>query len=586
MILCCLRIKKTPKCGDRMINSKTGKTKSIFQKQLEKQALKKIILLVIVGCLLFCIPIFGLNYLNLHFNVNEHLNFLNRTFDKAYNNTAEFLKSPENEKAFVRCITTASDGREVQYSLSKHNVVGPVRINLILMNRNRNIVYTSFSEDNMNLHRIEFNKIVADNVLKNPTSIYNTVYYFPGEHSEYVFSKPLYADGNLIGFIAVYLNGNDWSKLFSDYQYDSIITNLNGDIIYCSKSGFLPERNTNKFKEEINRHVITINGIRYLSSARILQDKKAVLYSFIYSSENSLYIVTGVVTIIFLGSIGLVMFLKLSQMMAAKNAESVGVLVDEIRIIRHGNNQHIIQINTGDEFEEIALQINKMIKSINELNTRNTDLIKLNSMIEMRNLQTQINPHFIYNTLDNIKYLILSDGEKAAYLIEKFTHILRYSINNTKQDVYLWEDILYIQDYLYIQRTRFGDRFLCSIEIDPCCNEYKVPKLLLQPLIENSIKYGFKKKMNLSVSIKGWCDGKYLWLSVKDDGPGVSNDTLETLQKLIVSEEIKTEHNGLQNLCRRIILEYGTTCGLFIDSTEGESFTVTAKLLRKGESNV
>lgn len=124
----------------------------------------------------------------------------------------------------------------------------------------------------------------------------------------------------------------------------------------------------------------------------------------------------------------------------------------EIRILRYEDNKHVIQLQTGDEFEEIATQINKMVKSINDLNKRNTDLIQLNSMIEMRNLQMQINPHFIYNTLDNIKYLILEEPRKAMYLLERFTHILRYSINNTKEDVALAEDMGYIEDYLLIQK--------------------------------------------------------------------------------------------------------------------------------------
>lgn len=573
-----LEISINTKSSGEMDFRKEEKSKSLFQKQLENGALKKIVFWVIAGCLLFCIPIFGFNFLNLHSNVNKHLNYLNRIFDDVYDSTAKYLETAENTGAFLRCITHHSDGREVEYSINKYNIASPIRINLILMDQNKRILYSSFEKEKMNLHRIEFNKIVADNVLKGETSIYNTVYYFSGDHSEYVFSKPLYQHQKLVGFVTAYLNGSDWRKLFSDYQYDNILTNLNGNIIYCSKNGFLPERNTNKFKGTFTQNIVTINGIRYLTSARFLTKEKVILYSFIYSSENSLYIITGIFTILFLGSIWLIMFLKLSQMMAAKNAESVGALVDEIRIIRHGDNHHIIAIDTGDEFEEIALQINKMIKSINELNTRNTDLIKLNSMIEMRNLQTQINPHFIYNTLDNIKYLILSDGEKAVHLIEKFTHILRYSINNTKQEVFLSEDMAYIKDYLYIQKTRFGSRFLCSMEIDEACSRYRIPKLLLQPLIENSIKYGFRKKMNLKVRIKGWCDGGFLLMSVEDDGPGVSKEKLDKLQKMIVSEEIRTEHNGLQNLSRRIILEYGENCGLFIDSIEGKSFTVTAKL--------
>ena len=75
-------------------------------------------------------------------------------------------------------------------------------------------------------------------------------------------------------------------------------------------------------------------------------------------------------------------------------------------------------------------------------------------------------------------------------------------------------------------------------------------------------------------------------MRVQDDGPGVSPETLAGLRSMIVSEEIKTEHNGLQNLCRRIILKYGNGCGLFIDSEEGKSFTVTAKLLCRGKKDV
>ncbi|HBR34246.1 MAG TPA: two-component sensor histidine kinase, partial [Firmicutes bacterium] len=407
-----------------------------------------------------------------------------------------------------------------------------------------------------------------------------------GDRSECVYAKPLYQEGELVGIVTVYLNGHDWGNLFSEYQYDCIITDLDGAIIYYTKNVFLPERNTNKYKAQPAKGLITVQDNRYRIRTRVLTDQNAILYSLVYSPGNALAIIVGVVTITILGGIWLVMFRKLSQMMAEKSAQSVDALVREIRILRHEDNEHIIQIDTEDEFEEIATQINKMVKSINDLNTRNTDLIKLNSMIEMRNLQTQINPHFIYNTLDNIKYLILEDPKKAAHLLEKFTHILRYSINNTKKEVSLAEDIGYIEDYLYIQKTRFGERFKCSMEIEPECGKCTIPKLLLQPLIENSIKYGFQKKMELSIEIRCWRQDDFLLMRVQDDGPGVSLETLAALRSMIVSEEIKTEHNGLQNLCRRIILKYGNGCGLFIDSEEGKSFTVTAKLLCRGKKDV
>lgn len=560
---------------------KQTREQTIFQKQLEKAATRNIVFLVFIGCIFFSAAIFGINYLNTRFNVQEHIEFLTSTFQTAYHATDTYLNDAENDSIFTRCIENRTDGSEVRYSLSKYNVDSPIRLNLILTDSNHNIVYTSYGNDDMNLHRIAFNGIVCDNTVKNGPGLYHTVYYFTGDTSEYVFSRPLYRDGQLIGFAGAYLNGHDWARLFSNYQYDSIITTVNGDIIFCSREGFLPERNTNKFRNEEQQRLVFLHGNRYLLSSHFLKDKGVTIYSFIYYPKNVLYLAIGILTIVFLGVIWFIMTQKLSKLMAEKNARSVGILADEMRIIRHGDSSHIIEIHTGDEFEEIASQINRMVKSINELNTRNTDLIRLNSMIEISNLQTQINPHFIYNTLDTIKYLIMSEPDKAAHLIEKFTHILRYSINNTKQDVLLQEDMRYIEDYLYIQKTRFGDRFLCETAIAGECMRYDVPKLLLQPLIENSIKYGFKKRMEIRVTICGRCEGDYLYLSVEDNGPGVPRATLETLRAMLRSEELKTEHNGLQNLARRIVLEYGDNSEMTIDSREGEYFRVDIKLKNK-----
>ena len=560
---------------------KQTREQTIFQKQLEKAATRNIVFLVFIGCIFFSAAIFGINYLNTRFNVQEHIEFLTSTFQTAYHATDTYLNDAENDSIFTRCIENRTDGSEVRYSLSKYNVDSPIRLNLILTDSNHNIVYTSYGNDDMNLHRNAFNGIVCDNTVKNGPGLYHTVYYFTGDTSEYVFSRPLYRDGQLIGFAGAYLNGHDWARLFSNYQYDSIITTVNGDIIFCSREGFLPERNTNKFRNEEQQRLVFLHGNRYLLSSHFLKDEGVTIYSFIYYPKNVLYLAIGILTIVFLGVIWFIMTQKLSKLMAEKNARSVGILADEMRIIRHGDSSHIIEIHTGDEFEEIASQINRMVKSINELNTRNTDLIRLNSMIEISNLQTQINPHFIYNTLDTIKYLIMSEPDKAAHLIEKFTHILRYSINNTKQNVLLQEDMRYIEDYLYIQKTRFGDRFLCETAIAGECMRYDVPKLLLQPLIENSIKYGFKKRMEIRVTICGRCEGDYLYLSVEDNGPGVPRATLETLRAMLRSEELKTEHNGLQNLARRIVLEYGDNSEMTIDSREGEYFRVDIKLKNK-----
>lgn len=264
--------------------------------------------------------------------------------------------------------------------------------------------------------------------------------------------------------------------------------------------------------------------------------------------------------------------------MTGRNVHSVSPPADELRIIRHGDSGYTVIISTGDELEEITNHINRTVKSTNEPNIRNTDLIRSSSVTEMSNLQTQINPHFIYNTLDDTKYLIFSESDKAAHLIGRLIHILWYSINGTKHDVPLHEDMEYIQDYLHIQNTCFGSRFVCSIDIQEECNRYNIPKLLLQPLIENSIKYDFKKRIDITMTIRSWCKEDSMMLTVEDNGPGVPQTTLETSRTMLTPEEIKTEHDGLQNLARKIVLEYGEGSGMSIDSMEGECFRVIVRL--------
>ena len=215
---------------------------------------------------------------------------------------------------------------------------------------------------------------------------------------------------------------------------------------------------------------------------------------------------------------------------------------------------------------------------IQELSQRNIALAEVNNRMEMQNLQAQINPHFIYNTLDNIRYLIPTDPQRAQQLIGRFIGILRYSINNTKHNVTVKDDLKYLQDYLVIQSTRFGANFSYEIDIDDACMEFIIPKLLLQPLLENSIKYGFQKKPCIHIRVRGWLGEDALYFTVEDNGGGVDETMLEQLRDILRSDEVNIEHNGLQNINRRIWLGYGGDSGLTIDSTEGEGFTVKLKL--------
>lgn len=560
--------------------------KSRFQKELEKTASHQIVVVILMGCLLFCVAIFSISVMDQRLKQEKHLDSVVTILREIHGFAVRFLEDEDNQAAFRAIIVERESGEKnrLQYQLSRFNIDAPVGMNLILTNEESQIVYSTLSGIEMNLHRQEFNRIAVENARRQNRDIYSTVYYFSGDSSEYVLVCPLYEGSTYIGSVSSYLKEEDWEKNFRKYQYDTILTNSDDDIIYCSNIAFRPTGAGNKYFPSGSGSYLFANDSRYLTDERYLQDIGITVYSFIYSSYNYNYILIGILTILGLGLVWSIMFFHLLGQMAEKTSASVELLVKELRVIRKEDPDHVVQVETGDEIEGIAEQINKMVTSIKDLNQRNLELVNLNNRMEIQNLQAQINPHFIYNTLDNIRYLIAQDTAKADELIERFTHILRYSINNTKQITSLQEDMEYIEDYLVIQKTRFGERFQYQMDIGPECQHIMIPKLLLQPLIENSLKYGFQKKAEIFVKVRGRISGSYLILQVEDNGPGQSEDGLESLRSILRSGEINIVHNGLQNINRRIVLEYGHDSGLTLANRDSGGLTVTLKLwIKEGE---
>lgn len=560
---------------DHIHHDRTYK-KSRFQQELEQSVSRKLISSLLLGCLLFCIAIAVVNALNQNARREDHLESVASTFHEVYNNTSAFLLDAGHTELFLSELRKDQDN--LRYLISQYNVSALVEIQLILTDSKGNVRFTTFSEGEMNLHRQEFNCIAVDNACHLMRAVYTTVYHFRANSSEYVMIHPLYRDGEYQGAAAVYLNENGWTKLFSQYQYDAILTKPNGDVIACSNSSFLSQKNANKYLPADAAQYVRVNGNRYLRSSRSLENGTVLAYSFIYSPTNYSYLFVGLLLIVLLGLSWAAMFARIMHAMTEQMVKSVDTLVREIRIIRKEDPDHIIEIDTGDEIDEIARQVNKMVRSIQELSQRNIALAEVNNRMEMQNLQAQINPHFIYNTLDNIRYLIPTDPQRAQQLIGRFIGILRYSINNTKHNVTVKDDLKYLQDYLVIQSTRFGANFSYEIDIDDACMEFIIPKLLLQPLLENSIKYGFQKKPCIHIRVRGWLGEDALSFTVEDNGGGVDETMLEQLRDILRSDEVNIEHNGLQNINRRIWLGYGGDSGLTIDSTEGEGFTVKLKL--------
>lgn len=263
----------------------------------------------------------------------------------------------------------------------------------------------------------------------------------------------------------------------------------------------------------------------------------------------------------------------------------IEALIGAMKETGKGNFQQIDVAGNVYEINLIIERYNKMIgqldKAINEnyisqLNQKN---------MELKMLQAQINPHFIYNTLNLISSMsILNDVEEISYISDKLSGILRYNIK--KGDiVYVQEEMRQVEDYLYIQRVRFSNSVKEEIEVDEEVAMCPILKFLIQPLVENCIFHGLElqhKDGKISICIKKVEEN--IIIAVSDNGVGMDADQLQYLQEEIRktnSFEITTKEEGsigIKNVASRIRAFYGGQYGLTIESRIGEGTKFCMKI--------
>ena len=202
---------------------------------------------------------------------------------------------------------------------------------------------------------------------------------------------------------------------------------------------------------------------------------------------------------------------------------------------------------------------------------------------QRKQLESQFNPHFLYNTLENIRYMCKMEPHAAERMVFSLSNLLRYSLDTGRAQVPLREDLDHLKNYLSILELRFGNRFSCRIQVEPETLECIIPRLVLQPMIENAVKYGFGKRPELEVELKAYIHEEKLIMICRDNGVGMSLTKLSELQDVLDQEQEPGSHSGLYNIHRRIGLLYGVPYGVKIRSAEGLGTTLVVVLPVKEE---
>ncbi len=281
---------------------------------------------------------------------------------------------------------------------------------------------------------------------------------------------------------------------------------------------------------------------------------------------------------------GIILLVSIFRLLA-----SLRVLANQSVEISHGNfDLPDVDSSRNDEIGHMASAFNGMKRSmkrqvelLEEKNRAEHEMLTLETLLEQEKLQqlrSQINPHFLFNTLNVIKYSAQEEGaEKTKELLSSLGRLYRYALGSNENQVLLSRELGIVSELASLYRARFGDRisFSWHAEDDIEVTETIVPSFILQPLVENSFRHGLGRKMEAGhVDVGIYREAEYLRIEVADDGIGIDGKQLEEIEARLKNPSLGGEHIGLYNVAARLRL-LGNRSGLMIESKKGEGTKVT-----------
>ena len=243
-----------------------------------------------------------------------------------------------------------------------------------------------------------------------------------------------------------------------------------------------------------------------------------------------------------------------------------------------------------DELRDLARSLNVMAGRIRGLIDENMEELRNLQKSEMKALQAQIKPHFIYNTFDAIICLAESgNNEEVVNVAMALSNFFRISLSKGREWITVRQEVEHVKSYLTIQRVRYEGILDYSIEVDETLLDCPILKLLLQPLVENALYHGvkFRRTRGGLIALKGWTEHQKICFSVEDNGIGIEPDRLELIRQKLKSGDVSDDIGyGMFNVNKRIRLYYETDRGLEIESEIGHGTRVSFRVPLRSERNV
>ena len=243
-------------------------------------------------------------------------------------------------------------------------------------------------------------------------------------------------------------------------------------------------------------------------------------------------------------------------------------------------NEDDIFIGGSHEIRHLGRTIKSMIRQMRKLTDDMVREQKAKRKSELDALQSQINPHFLYNTLDSVVWMIEGERYKDAIsMVTALAQLFRISLSKGNNIISIHDEIVHARNYLNIQKVRYKNKFTATIDIDPAIENCATIKLIVQPLLENAIYYGVEHMDGEGeITLRGYEKDGDVYISVSDNGMGIPEDTLETLLTDKARSRGKGSGIGLWNVNQRIQIYFKGDYGLIVESELDEGTTVTIHL--------
>lgn len=420
------------------------------------------------------------------------------------------------------------------------------------------------------------------------------------EDGKWVFSlsAAIMEEDQVLGVMLIDMSYKNLTDMCNDIQLGEqgyvYIVSQDQEIIYHPKqqliySGILEEdlnRVTNQkegsFTEQVeDKRLITVHsldevgwsvvGVSYIGELLVSKQEMVV----------PLIILTGL-------ALGIAFFI--SQRIAKQIARPIRELTDYMHEVEAGNLG--VEINFESDTEEIrclSVSFKDMLHKIQVLVEKVEENQKKLRKSELKVLQSQINPHFLYNSLDTIIWLgEREENEKVVQMTAALARYFRLSLSKGKEVISIYEEAEHVKHYLQIQKIRYANKLSYEIEIEPEVFDYMVVKIVLQPLVENALYHGIKDLENGGyIKVSGYKKGEDIILEVYDNGKGIREERLRTILTAPASTSITKGGVAIKNVHERIQMYFGANYGLTYESEYGEwtKVRITIPAIEVGEFN-